>query len=256
MGEKADQALFDSLTAEYNRPFHGWDFSYLSGRMISIKTTPTWDYTNAVIGAMNQAHTMLDMHTGGGEVLAQLLSLRPVPEVYATELYAPNVIAARQRLTPLAVTVYTARDECLPFPDNTLDLVINRHGSYNPAEVLRVLKPEQVFITQQVGDQTNRTLHELLGREKLLEHAWNMDYAAQEMEDAGWHIIERKEEFFTTRFHDVGAIVYYLKAVPWEVPDFSVERYWHQLVEIHHLLQKEGQVDIPFHSFFLIARKP
>ncbi|GAC1507441.1 MAG: class I SAM-dependent methyltransferase [Ktedonobacteraceae bacterium] len=256
MNEKADPALFDFLTDEYNHPFNGWDFSYLSGRMISIRTTPVWDYTSTVIAAMKQAHTLLDMHTGGGEILAQLLSLQPVAEVYATELYTPNVIAARQRLTPLGVIIYTARDERLPFPDHTLDLVINRHGSYNPSEVLRVLKPEQVFITQQVGDQTNSMLHELLGGKKQLEHPWNIDYAAREMEDAGGHIIERKEEFSITRFHDVGAIVYYLKAIPWEVPDFSVEKYWHQLVEIHHLFQQEGPVDIPFHSFLLVAKKP
>jgi hypothetical protein len=256
MSEKANQALFNFLTEEYNHPFSGWDFSYLNGRMISIRATPAWDYTHTVIAAMKQAHMLLDMHTGGGEVLAQLLSLQPVAEVYATELYDTNVIAARQRLTPLGVTVYTAHDEDLPFPDHTLDLVINRHGSYNPSEVLRVLKPEQVFITQQVGDQTNSTLHELLGRKKQLEHPWNIDYAAREIEDAGGHVIERKEEFFITRFHDVGAVVYYLKAVPWEVPDFSIEKYWHQLVEIHHLLQQEGSVDIPFHSFLLVAQKP
>ena len=205
---------------------------------------------------MKQAHALLDMHTGGGEVLAQLLSLQPVAEVYATELYDTNVIAARQQLTPLGVTVYTAHDDDLPFPDHTLDLIINRHGSYNPSEVLRVLKPERVFITQQVGDQTNATLHELLGRKKQLEHPWNIDYAVREMEDAGGHVIERKEEIFITRFHDVGAIVYYLKAVPWEVPDFSIEKYWHRLVEIHHHLQQEGSVDIPFHSFLLVAQKP
>ena len=256
MNGKADQALFDFLIDEYQQPFNGWDFSYLSGRMTSIRTAPAWDYTPTVIAAMKQAHTLLDMHTGGGEVLARLLSLQPVADVSATELYAPNVIAARQRLTSLGVTVYTAPDACLPFPDQTLDLVINRHGSYTPSEVLRVLKPEQVFITQQVGDQTNARLHELLGRKKQLEHSWNSDYAAQEMEEAGGHVIVRKEEFFITRFHDVGAIVYYLKAVPWEVPDFSIEKYWHQLVAIHHLLQQEGSVDIPFHSFLLMTQKP
>ncbi len=255
MREKADQALFDFLTDEYNHPFSGWDFSYLDGRMTSIKATPGWDYKLAVLTAMKQAHSMLDMHTGGGEVLAQLLTNQPVAEVYATELYAPNVIAAQKRLSPLGVTVYTPQDESLPFPDHSLDLVINRHGSYVPSEVVRVLKREHTFITQQVGDQTNSTLHELLGRKKQLEHPWNIDHAAQEMEDAGCSISERKEEISFTRFHDVGAIVYYLKAVSWEVPDFSVEKYWPRLIEIHHLIQQEEYVDIPFHSFLLVAKK-
>ena len=256
MFEKADQELFDFLRAEYNYPFSGWDFSHLDGRMVEIKATPAWDYTDAVLTAMKQAQTLLDMHTGGGEVLAQLLSLQPIPEVYATELYAPNVVQAQQRLASSGVTVYAVPDESLPFEDNALDLVINRHGSYDPAEVIRVLEPEHLFITQQVGDQTNCKLHELLGREKQLAHAWNRDYAAQEMQDAGWQIIEQKEVFSVTRFYDVGAIVYYLKAIPWEVPDFSIENYWQRLLEIHHLFQREGHIDIPFHTFFLVARKP
>ena len=256
MRDKDEQELFDYLTAEYNHPFEGWNFSYLNERMTFIRTNPGWDYTHIVTTAMKQAHSLLDMHTGGGEVLSDLLALQPVSEAYATELYPPNIVAARQRLTPLGVTVYTDHDQCLPFSDHALDLIINRHGSYDPAEVRRILKPGHLFITQQVGDQTNRRLHELLGREKLLPHAWNMDYAAREMEATGWHIIECKEEFSITRFHDVGAIVYYLKLVPWEVPDFSIEKYWHQLVEIHHQCQLEGHVDIPFHSFLLIAKKP
>jgi hypothetical protein len=216
----------------------------------------SWNYKDTVLAAMQHALTLLDMHTGGGEALAQLLALQPVLKVYANELYPPNVIVAQQRLIPLGVTVYSEQDGYLPFPDQALDLVINRHGSYDPVEVLRILKPDHLFITQQVGDQTNRTLHELLGHEKHLLHAWNIDYAAQEMVDAGWQIVERKEEFTITRFHDVGAIVYYLKAIPWEIPDFSVERYWQKLVEIHRLLQQEKYIDIPFHSFFLMARKP
>ncbi len=36
--------------------------------------------------------------------------------------------------------------------------------------------------------------------------------------------------------YDVGAIVYYLKAVPWEIPDFSVEKYFDKLQEIHKLI--------------------
>ncbi len=27
------------------------------------------------------------------------------------------------------------------------------------------------------------------------------------------------------RFFDIVAIVYYLKAIPWQIPDFSVEQY-------------------------------
>lgn len=256
MTERTDSTFFDFLLAEYHQPFTGWDFSHLNGRMTHIRTNPTWDYTETVIGAMKQAQMLLDMHTGGGEVLAQLLARQPVRHVYAVEAYAPNVAVAQQRLMSLGVTVCAVHDERLPFVDNMFDLVINRHGSYDPSEVLRVLQPGRVFITQQVGDQTNRLLHELLNREKVVERPWNLDQAVSEVEAAGGSVIEHKEEYSITRFHDVGAIVFYLKTIPWEVPDFSVEKYREGLLKIRDLLQQKGYLDVPFHSFFLLARKP
>jgi hypothetical protein len=67
-------------------------------------------------------------------------------------------------------------------------------------------------------------------------------------------IFKQKEHFFITRFYDTGAIVYYLKAIPWEVPDFSIDKYFDKLVAIHHLIQREGYIDVPFHMFFITAR--
>lgn len=140
MAEMHDKAFFDYLMAEYNHPFNGWDFSYLAGRRIDIHAQKTWDYTASAVAAMRQAQSMLDMRTGGGERLAQFLALQPVPQVYATEGYPPNVQVARERLEPLGVTVYAVQGEQLPLADESLDLVINRHGSYDPREVGRVLK--------------------------------------------------------------------------------------------------------------------
>jgi hypothetical protein len=224
--------------------------------MTHIRTNPTWDYTETVIEAMKEAQTLLDMHTGGGELLASLLARQPVRQAYAVEAYAPNVAVAQQRLMSSGVTVCAVDDDRLPFADTLFDLVINRHGSYDPAEVLRVLQAGRMFITQQVGDQTNLLLHELLNHEKVVERPWNLDQAVSALETAGGSVIEGKEEFSITRFHDVGAIVFYLKAVPWEIPDFSVEKYRQELLKIRDLLQHRGYLDVPFHSFFLLARKP
>jgi hypothetical protein len=44
-------------------------------------------------------------------------------------------------------------------------------------------------------------------------------------------------------FTDVGAIVYYLKAVPWLVPGFSVDRHLDTLLTLHSRLERgEGLV--------------
>lgn len=265
MATNSGNTFFDDLIAEYHQPFNGWDFSYLNGRRVDIHQQHLWDYTTTVTAAMKKTQSMLDMRTGGGERLAEYLGIQPVPEVYATEGYAPNVGAARQRLVPFGVTVYEVQDDRLPLPDASLDLMINRHGSYDASEVQRVLKPGKCFITQQVGDQTNCRLHELLGYIPQQEHhvhpgaddkaAWNLAYAVGELEAGGWQIREQQEEFYPTRYYDVGAIVYYLKAIPWVIPGFSVERFFDQLVQIRDLIEREGFLDVLFHQFFIVARR-
>jgi SAM-dependent methyltransferase len=247
--------------AEYNWPFSGWNFSYLDGRRVTIGPSNTWDYTSAVVAALEDAQSMLDMDTGGGEFVASL-PFRP-QVVCATEGYAPNVQYARQRLEPLGVQVFdVSGDAPLPFGDGQFDVITNRHGAYDPHEVWRILNPGGLFITQQVGSQTNRRLHELLGHTpqsratnnaEARSGAWNLAMAVNELEAVGFRIPEQREEFPITRYFDVGAIVYYLKAIPWEIPDFSVDAYFPKLVAMHEQIQAEGYVDILFHQFFIRA---
>lgn len=68
----------------------------------------------------------------------------------------------------------------------------------------------------------------------------------------GFHILEQREEFPIVRYADV----HDLKAVPWEVPDFSVDRYFDRLLAMHALMEAEGHLDVGLHRFFIIARKP
>jgi SAM-dependent methyltransferase len=119
---------------------------------VDVSTRPKpWDYIEIVQAALKQARSVLDMRTGSGQLFADMLKRQPVPEVYATEGYAPNLAMARQLLEPLGAAIYAVHDEHLPFADNTLELIVNRHGSYDPREVLRVLKPGHLFIRARKG---------------------------------------------------------------------------------------------------------
>ena len=71
----------------------------------------------------------------------------------------------------------------------------------------------------------------------------------KEAEDAGFDVVLAAESFPVTAYTDVGALVYVLKAVPWEIPDFSVDRYAEPLLKLHHTLINEGRnFDVGFHS--------
>ena len=246
---------FDELIAEaLEAHFSGWDFSWLAERWI-ISPLP-WDYQHSVSAAFVGVGSLLDLGTGGGEFLA---SLAPLPhDTWATENYPPNMPIARDRLEPLGVHLVTGvPDGALPFPDDRFDLVINRHESYDAAEVYRVLRPGGRFLTQQVGGTNNIRLNELLQDEVAFEFAfWTPDLAVRQLQAAGFEIVQQLEAFPETQVADIGAVVYHLRAVPWQVEGFSVETHHHRLAAIHSMIDREGALRLRSHRFYLEALKP
>ncbi|MFL5625466.1 MAG: class I SAM-dependent methyltransferase [Ktedonobacteraceae bacterium] len=241
---------------EAERPFVGWDFSHITDTRRMVEAPLTWSYSSNVLRQFSKIHSLLDMDTGGGEFLALL---QPLPSyTCATENYGPNVSVARRRLEPLGVQVFEVSEDNsnLPFVDNEFELIINRHGSYIPGELLRILKAGGQFITQQVGGQSYPGLNALFGIDEEHQYAhWNLPYAVKELTESGFEILEQREDFPITRFFDVGAIVYNLKAVPWQIPDFAVEKYFDALLKIHSTIQKQNYVDVYAHRFLIVAQK-
>jgi SAM-dependent methyltransferase len=249
-----DETSFVRLVAEAQRQeFRGWDFSFIDGRWRESSTS--WDYRQIVLGHLGRANSMLDMGTGGGEFLS---SLRPLPaETCATEGFPRNLPLARARLEPLGVEVLeTLPGDRLPVEDARFDLVMNRHESFSAHEVHRVLRPGGRFVTQQVGGRDNVRLNQLLGaREEREFDAWTLDSAVQQLEDAGLRFVEGHQEFPETVFFDVGAVVFYLRAIPWQIADFTVEKYRERLAALHDQIQADGCVAVTSHRFHVEARK-
>ncbi|WP_226536738.1 class I SAM-dependent methyltransferase [Fictibacillus halophilus] len=246
---------FESYLKEIEKPFSGWDFSYITetGRVSS--SLLSWSYGSMVLPLIQKSASMLDMGTGGGELLSKL---QPFPEkVCATEGYPPNVPVARERLEPKGVEVYQiGEDDLLPFDDQQFDLIINKHESYSPSEVRRVLTDDGIFVTQQVGGSDYVDINHALGAPVNDEFShWELAYAEKELRENGFEVLEAKEEFPTQRFYDIGALLYYLKAIPWQVPDFKSENYIPQLHQIHEMIQLKGYFDVKQHRFLLKAKK-
>jgi ABC-type transport system substrate-binding protein len=115
-----NQELYKRWKKNEEAPFTGWDFSYLENRC--KEEEPPWDYEEIAKSLAKDAAAMLDMGTGGGEVLSTLGP--PFPQItVATEGYAPNIDVARKRLEPLGIKVIAVdKSRSLPFPDEEFDM--------------------------------------------------------------------------------------------------------------------------------------
>ncbi len=258
------EALLDEAERQ---PFSGWDFSWIEGR---IEADPLpWDYTAEVLAVAQRSPDLLDLGTGGGEWLASLPH-RPHLTV-ATEAWPPNVRVAAARLRPLGVSVVQvepARDNSgapvpglsarLPFATGSFHLVVDRHESFEPTEVSRVLAPGGWFITQQVdagNDDDYRALFDAEGPRFDPAERWET-WCPDQLRSVGSDVVEHASAPLVQHVKDVGALAYGLKAIPWMVPGFSIPTHRARLREIQARIDREGPITIRQRRFWIKARKP
>lgn len=246
--------MIDEWLQEEQRPFSGWDFSYLDGKW--EQEQPPWSYVDQVRALLPGARALLDLGTGGGEKLLSLRDLWP-PRVAVTEGYAPNLRLIRERLEPLGVQVVeseTALYDLLPFEDGAFDLVIDRHSGFNVAEIERVLAPGGTFLTQQVDGTNMADLSALFD----CEQPWTwftLDWVLDQIAHTRLVVEQAQAWSGVTRIHSVGALVYYLRAVPWIVEGFSVETHWPTLLKLQERVERQGSLAFTTKSMIVRVRK-
>jgi SAM-dependent methyltransferase len=245
---------FDTLVNEaLHAAFSGWDFSYIEPQRWRV-AGPSWDYPAQARAALATARSALDLGTGGGEMLASLAPFPP--RMVATEGWDENAPVAARRLLPLGVPVIRCESQDpAPFRDAAFDLIVDRHKGYNAREVKRLLTPGGRFITQQVGGRNNAELNEILECPIPFEFAyWTPEYAVAALEAAGMTIERVEEEMAETHVTDIGAVVYYLRVINWQIADFTPEGYRDRMLALHQRMEREGGLWIHDHRFFIVAR--
>lgn len=250
-----EELLKGWLEEEAAAHIHGWDFSHINDRYEEEKDLP-WDYEQVVKQYLTPEKKLLDIDTGGAEFLLSLN--HPNKNLSATEAYAPNVQLCKDKLLPLGVDFKEANaKEYLPYNDNSFDLVINRHGNFSEEEIWRVLKPNGVFITEQVGAENDRDLVELLFSQvpELPFPEQYLDITKRKFQKAGFAVLEEQEAYRPIKFYDVGALVWFARIIEWEFPGFSVKNNQKELFHIQEILEKKGVVEGRIHRYLLVAKK-
>lgn len=232
----------------------GWDFSHIQGRFAEERDLP-WSYRALVREYLRDDLALLDYDTGGGEFLRSLG--HPPEKTAATEGYPPNARLCRETLEPLGITFRACGDPSdIPFPDGSFDIILNRHGAFDPAELFRLLKPGGLFLTEQVGEDNDRDLVErvLPGTPKPFPHK-NLREQRAAFEAAGFRILRGEEALRPIRFYDVGAFVWFARVIEWEFPGFSVDRCFDRLLALREELEKAGEIRGTIHRYLIAAQK-
>ena len=246
--------LVASWKREEQRPFTGWDFSYLDGRMLEDQAP--WSYSTRAAELMRQSSAVLDLGTGGGERLLKLREAWP-GKVVVTEDYPPNFKLATQRLAPFGAKVLDVPltdDSALPFADGEFDLILNRHAGFNARDVARVLAAGGTFLTQQIHGLWAYDLLAAFDARPQWPTSTLAKYVPQ-LSAAGLTIVQTDDWSGRLAFTDVGAIVYYLRAVPWLVPGFSVETHTDYLLKLQSRLENGEALAFTAKKYLIEAHK-
>jgi SAM-dependent methyltransferase len=228
----------------------GWDFAYLRGRTTGGDLP--WSYPDLARPLLDSASRLLDQDTGGGETLA---SLAPLPaHAVTTEGWEPNIAIAMERLEPLGVEVRRQDGTRIPAADREFDLVLNRHGQIDPEELARVLDAGGRLLTQQVGAGNDNEFNQALGRPAPSDGP-TAERLAESLALAGFCVTRVEHGAASVTYLDIGAVVFQLLAVPWQVPGFTVERFDAELRALDRQMRTEGGFTVHNHRILLTAVK-
>jgi SAM-dependent methyltransferase len=178
----------------------------------------------------------------------------------ATESWPPNLARATRLLHPRGVVVVATADEAarLPFADDAFDLVTSRHpAAVRWNEIRRVLRPAGRYFAQHVGPATAAELTEwFLGPQPDEPHSRDPEVERAEALAAGLEVVDMRSARLRMELFDVGAVVWFLRKVPWTVPGFTVDRHRDRLRALDARIRREGPFVAHATRTLVDARKP
>jgi SAM-dependent methyltransferase len=229
--------------------FSGWSLDDVDVR--PLEPGPPWDYEAIAREHASRARALLDLGTGGGEVLSRVASGLPT-RITATEPWEVNAPVARQRLAPLGARVVRCSSLYLPFRDASFDLVLDRHEELDPAEVARVLRPGGWVVTQQVGHDDWAELHAFYP--SLRGFGDHFRAYTDGLRAAGMAVTATRHSR-KVAFQTLGDVAYMLLLSPWDFPGFNPEREIDTLLALEDALRTKDGIVLTESRYLVTAGK-
>jgi SAM-dependent methyltransferase len=234
------------------RGFSGWDLSKIAVR--ALEPGPPWEYEALAREEVLGAGRVLDLGTGGGEVLGRIAAGSGVAFV-ATEQWGVNARVAYGRLRAAGIPlVWCETGEArLPFADASFDTVLSRHTALDPLEVDRVLRPGGQVLTQQVTPDTWPELRPFFPRMTVFPDHYG-DYPAAWVR-LGYEVTRERHEW-RSAFATLGDLVQMLLVAPWYVPGLDIESDLEALLALERELGTHKGIVVTEGRYLVRARKP
>ncbi len=194
---------------------------------------------------------MLDIGTGGGEVLTQILHGNDCQAV-AIEEWHVNAPVAAATLQGRAAVVRAAWHQ-LPFCSEVFDLVLSRHTAIAPDEIARVLTQPGRFITQQVGPDNWPELSEFFPDRTV--YADHYREYPDRLEALGFSISRYEKYARRGRYNNPAHIAYLLTACVWEVPGFSVATHFAALMALARHMENHDGLVLTYTNYLIDATR-
>ncbi len=233
----------------------GWDFSEIPKRVKSVGEK--WQYADLVKGYLNKNTVLLDIGTGGGEVLLRIS--KNVKKSYGIDNSKSMITTAKKNLKKCKtknVKFELADAEDLPFPEEMFDVVLCKHAPFYPEEVYKVLKEGGIFITQQVGEKDKQNIKEIFGRgQSFNENAGDaMKKYVAELKEEGFTILKMGAYNATEYYENMQDVVFLLKNTP-IIPDFDIEKDYKFLAEIEDKYKRKKGIKTNSCRYVIVCKK-
>lgn len=119
-----------------------------------------------------------------------------------------------------------------------------------------MLRPGGTYFAQHVGPHSPRSLSELFVGPLPDTSAPDPHLERRAAERAGLAVRTMGVEHPRTVFFDIGAVVYFLRLVPWIVPGFTVSKHRETLRQLHQRIERDGAFETTASRTLVEASKP
>jgi len=240
---------------KYPKParLKGWDFSQLK----VTEEGPRIEYINITKALLNTRKTLLDVGTGGAEKFSTVAPRAKTAIAIDVDPNMLKIAADNLHKTHLSNTHLVLCDsDKLPLAASTVDVATDRHAPFNPEEIGRILKPNGVFITQQVSEGDKQNVKQIFKRGQHYGEKTGTRKKAyvKQLRQAGLRVIRHRTVSTTEYYETMRDVIFLLSHTP-VIPDFNFEKEQDELQQIERTLMAKKGIKTNSERYLIIATK-